>query len=367
MRLAVDASRTTSARATGTEAYARDLIRALIASNPGHQIALYFRDLPPADLFPPDAHVTQHVIPFRRAWTHVRFAAALARTRPDVTFVPAHTLPFVFPGRAAVTVHDLGYNRFPDAHPRASRLYLDTTTRYSAARASIVFADSMATARDLTADYGTPPEKICVAYPGVSMPARDVPADEIAAARAAYGLPERYFLFLGTLQPRKNIARLVAAYAQVRTTWGDEVSLVLAGGRGWLFDPAWTRAPGVIAPGYIADQHKAGLYAGAVAFVFPSLYEGFGFPVLEAMRCGTPVLCSATSSLPELVGEAALTVDPVDVGAIAAGMGRLAALESEARTAVIARGRGQAARFTWAAAAAAVWAGLHPNSAAMGS
>ncbi len=357
MRLAIDASRTTAARITGTEAYARDLIRALIAANPGHSIDLYFRDAPAPDVFPDHPEVTQRVIPFRRAWTHVRFAAALWQDRPDWTFVPAHTLPFVFPGRAAVTVHDLGYKVFPRAHTRLSRLYLDMTTRFSAARAAVVFADSRATAADLTRWYGTPPDKIHVVYPGVSMPERAVPPAEIAAVRAKYGLPERYFLFLGTLQPRKNIARLTDAYRRYRAD-GGKAALALVGGRGWLFEPAWTAGDGVIAPGYADDADKAALYAGSVGLVLPSLYEGFGFPVIEAARCGAPVLCSNTSSLAELGGESALRVDPLDTDAIADGLRRLDALTPAERADLIQCGRADAARFTWESAARAVWLAL---------
>jgi glycosyltransferase involved in cell wall biosynthesis len=342
-RIAIDASRTTAARITGTEQYALQLIRALIRLNTTHDLTLYFRDEPPRDLFPESARVTQRVIPFPRAWTHLRFAAALMADRPDITWVPAHTLPVLFPGRAAVTVHDLGYRYFPAAHPPRHRLYLDWTTRYSARRASVVFADSRTTADDLTRFYGTPPRKIRIVYPGVDAP----PIGDIEAVKRKYGLPDRYFLFLGTLQPRKNIARLVQAYQQAKV----DAALVLAGGQGWLYDPSWVAGvPNVHLPGYVDDADKGALYAGARALAFPSLYEGFGFPVLEAMLCGTPVLCSNTSSLPELAGDAALLVDPLDVNAIADGLRRLnddAALRDDLR----ARGYAQAAKFTWEQAA----------------
>src|SRR5215212_501511 len=156
MRLAIDASRTTVAHVTGTERYAVEMIRALIRLNTEHEITLYFRDQPPQDLFPASEKVTYRVIPFARLWTHARFAAELWRDRPDLTWVPAHTLPLLFPGRAAVTIHDIGYKFFPQAHPPLQRLYLDGTTRFSAARASLVLADSQATADDLTRFYGTP-------------------------------------------------------------------------------------------------------------------------------------------------------------------------------------------------------------------
>ncbi|MEO8396620.1 MAG: glycosyltransferase family 1 protein [Chloroflexota bacterium] len=351
MRLAIDASRTTVARVTGTEHYALEMIRALIRLNTKHDITLYFRDTPPSDLFPPSERVTQRVIPFSRAWTHLRFAAELWRDRPDLTWVPAHTLPLLFPGSAAVTIHDLGYKFFPQAHPPLQRLYLDWTTRYSATRASLVLADSQATADDLTRFYGTPAAKIRVVYPGVDKPS----IGNVAALRAKYGLPQRYFLFLGTLQPRKNIARIVQAYQRWRMISKDSpTGLVLAGGQGWLYDPAWTAGvDGVILPGYIDDADKGALYAGALALIFPSLYEGFGFPVLEAMHCATPVICSNTSSLPELAGDAALLVDPLNVDAIASAMQRMA--EDEILTSAFCeKGLLQARKFTWEAAAQAL-------------
>ncbi len=366
LRIAIDASRTTVARTTGTEHYALALIRALILRNEArpvpHQLLLYFRDTPQPGLFPAAPHTRQRVIPLRRLWTHARFAAALWRERPDVSFVPAHTLPLVFPGAALVTVHDLGYKHFPAAHPARQRLYLDLTTRYSANRAALVLADSHATAHDLTRFYGTLPGKIRVVYPGVEPPV----VGDAAAVRAKYGLPEHYFLFIGTLQPRKNIARLVQAYALWRAAHpGSSVGLVLAGAAGWLYDPAWTAGiPGVHLTGYVDDADKGALYAGALALVFPSLYEGFGFPVLEAMHAGTPVIASDTSSLPELVGHAGLLVHPLDESAIAAAMSALSD-DAARRSELIRRGREQAAQFVWERAASAVLDAL--QTAAKGS
>ena len=349
MRIAIDASRTTVARITGTERYAIELIRALLNAGSGHQFTLYFRDPPPPELFPGFPAEQMRVIPQRRVWTHTRFAAAIARDRPDLTFVPAHPLPYALPGRAAVTVHDLGFRYFPAAHPARQRLYLDLTTRYSAARAGVVLADSGATARDLVELYGVRPGKIRVVYPGVTAP----PPGDLAAVRARYGLPERYFLFVGTLQPRKNIACLVQSYQRWRgQNPGDEAGLVLAGSKGWLYDDMWAGGlPGLHLTGYIDEADKGALYAGALALVFPSLYEGFGFPVIEAMHCGTPVIASNTSSLPELVADAGLLVDPIDIGAIAAAMTRVAAGEA-LRADLAERGRARARYFTWDRAAA---------------
>ncbi len=348
MRIAIDASRCTVPRVTGTENYAIQLIRALIRHNTTHRLTLYFRDQPKPDLFPTSPLVQQQIIPFKRAWTHLRFAAALWRDKPDVTFVPAHTLPFVFPGRAIVTVHDLGFKYFPQAHPPRQRLYLDWTTRYSAKRATAILADSQATANDLHHFYGTSADKVHIVYPGVDKPF----VTDIEVVRQKYKLPQRYFLFIGTLQPRKNIERLVQAYALWhKQNPTDTAGLVLAGGKGWLYDPAWaTEVEGIHLTGYIDDVDKGAIYAGALALVFPSLYEGFGFPVLEAMYCGTPVIASNTSSLPELVGDAGLLVNPLDVEAIANAMSQLSNDET-LRHALSQAGYNQTPNFTWDTAA----------------
>lgn len=349
MRLAIDASRTTVARITGTERYALEMIRVLIRLNTRLDITLYFRDAPPPEHFPSSPHVQHKVIPFRRAWTHVRFSAALWADRPDVTWIPAHTLPFVMLGTAAVTVHDLGYRYFPQTHPTNQRRYLDWTTRHSARRAQLVLADSRATADDLHTFYGTAARKIAVIYPGVDAPF----IGDTEVIRQKYGLPQRYFIFIGTLQPRKNIARLVHAYARYRAAKPhNPAALVLAGAQGWLYDPSWIDGvDGIHVTGFVEDADKGALYAGALALVFPSLYEGFGFPVLEAMHCHTPVLCSRTSSLPELAGDAALLVDPLNIDEIAEGMARLDA-DSRLREALRRKGAEQVKAFTWERAAA---------------
>ncbi|GAB4434769.1 MAG: glycosyltransferase family 1 protein [Anaerolineae bacterium] len=359
--IAIDASRAAAAQRTGTEAYSLHLIRALLALGAERRSArftLYCRDTPPPDLF--DLHAERaalSVIPAPRLWTHVRFAAALFRDRPDVTFVPAHTLPLAFPGPGVVTVHDLGFRHFPEAHPTVARLYLDLTTKHSARRARAILADSACTRRDLTAFYGIDAAKVHVVYPGVDpalAPVHDAAA--LAEVREHYGIPGPYLLHVGSLQPRKNLARLIEAYAAWLPDAAPQRYLVLAGARGWLYDDifATVRRLGLEAwvcfPGYVDDAHLAALYSGADAFVFPSLYEGFGFPVLEAMRCRTPVICANTSSLPEVAGEAALLVDPLEVGALTNALRRLTT-DAALRAALVAQGEKQAARFTWERAA----------------
>lgn len=347
-RIAIDASRCTRAQRTGTEQYALALLRALIPQNHDFQLTLYFREEPAPDLLPPSPRVAMRVLRSPRLWTHLPFAAALYRERPSLTFVPAHTLPWRFPGRAIVTIHDLGYRHFPAAHPLAQRLYLDWSSQHSARRADLVLCDSAATKADMAHHYGTSPAKMRVVYPGVNPLSGKTDAASVAAIRAKHELPRRYFLHVGTLQPRKNIAFLVAAFQRWATDRADaDVALALVGRKGWLFDEGWLGDGRQVRwLGYVDDADLSALYSGARALLLPALHEGFGFPALEAMCCGTPVLASNRASLLEVVGEAGILLDPQDE---AAWVKALTAIEHDEalRQRLIARGSERAQQFRW--------------------
>ncbi len=373
MIIGIDASRAATGQRTGTEGYALHLIRALIplAAERGHTLRLYFNEAPAPDLFPAAPHVVSTVIPLRRMWTHARLGHELRSRPPDVFFTPAHVIPAGIRCPAVATVHDLGYERLPEAHPRRQLAYLRWSTRHNARVARRVIADSQATADDLTALYATVPAKIAVVYPGADPDLRrvDDPA-AIAVVMAKYGIDSPYLLYLGTLQPRKNLVRLVEAFA-LSGLHKDGYALILAGRAGWLAAPllAAVRAlppavqAHVVLPGYVEEADKAALLSGAAALVFPSLYEGFGFPVLEAMACGVPVLCANTSSLPEVAGDAALRVDPLDTAALAEGLQRLTA-DDPLRDDLIARGYANLARFRWPETAATTLAILEAAAGA---
>ncbi len=358
MLIGIDASRATVEQRTGTEGYSLHIIRGVIRQGSEHRFYLYFRDTPPADLLPRQENVTFRVIQRRRLWTHRGLGPAVSRDRPDVLFVPAHVIPWPDGGGvpSVVTIHDLGYLHYPDKHPLFERMYLDWSTRHSARVARRVIAVSHATAHDLMALNGVPAEKIRVVYSGVDEQLRPVEDERrIAEMRRRLGIPGPYVLHVGRLQPRKNLTRLVEAFARVRDAV-EGLSLVLAGrGRDTsrrLLERA--KALGlsgrVVLPGYVPDDDLPLLYSGALVYAFPSLYEGFGFPALEAMACGTPVVCANTSSLPELVGDAALTVPPTDVEALAGALRRL--LTDEAlRRELIARGFERVRQFSWEACA----------------
>ncbi|MGC8779896.1 MAG: glycosyltransferase family 4 protein [Anaerolineae bacterium] len=386
MLIGIDASRAFVARRTGTETYSFNLIRALIGLGTAHRFRLYVNEVtsppapplrgegsevtsppapplrgegsevtsPPAPPLRGEGSVEIRAIPFPRLWTHVRLSAEMLVRPPDVLFVPAHVLPLVHPQRCVVTVHDLGYLRYPEAHRPADRRYLDWSTRWNARQATVVLADSQATKDDLVRAYGVDPDKVRVVYLGREEtlgPVRD-PA-RLAAVRERYGLGRRYLLYVGTLQPRKNLARVIEAFARIagRPASAD-VQLVLAGKRGWLYDDLFAQVERmglggrVLLPGYVAEADLPALLSGALAFVFPSLYEGFGIPVLEAGACEVPVITSNTSSLPEVAGDAALFVDPHDVDAIAEAMYRLIT-DPDLRADLIRRGRENVRRFSW--------------------
>lgn len=353
----IDASRAVSTAPTGTEGYSYHLIRALL---PGlearYQARLYFRDAPAPGMF---SGTEKRVIPFPRLWTHVRLSWEMVHRLPDLLFVPAHVLPLVCPAKTLVTVHDLGYRYFPEAHPPRQRRYLEWSTRRNVRVATHVLADSVATRDAIVREYGIDGSKITVAYPGYDgdlAPVRN--GETLAAVRARYGINTPYVLFLGRIQPRKNVLRLVSAFSQALSRHPN-LTLVLAGPVGWLASPieAHVRELGletrVLFPGYIDAADKAALISGARVFAYPSLYEGFGFPALEAQACDVPLLASTTSSLPEVVGDGGLLVDPLDEEAIAAGLLRL--LEDEVlRRALIAHGRANLRRFSWAQTARTV-------------
>ncbi|GAB4423732.1 MAG: glycosyltransferase family 1 protein [Anaerolineae bacterium] len=257
--------------------------------------------------------------------------------------------------RTLVTVHDLSFVRYPDSTMPGMSRQLNNWVPRSVARADHVIAVSQATANDLTELYGTAPGKISVLHHGVSPEFRPVTdAAQQQAVRQKYGLGERPFILsLGTIQPRKNYRRLVQAFAQLKA----DATLVIIGGAGWnsqaVFDEVARLGltERVIFPGFAADADLPALYSAATLFVYPSLYEGFGLPALEAMACGTPVVASGTSALPEVVGEAGLLVEPTDVAALAHALNTLLH-DDEQRRRLSAAGLARAASFTWPGMAA---------------
>lgn len=269
----------------------------------------------------------------------------------DLVHALAFVSPLILLRPSVVTVYDLSFIRFPQVLPASRRLYLRLFTQLSCQRARRVIAISQSTARDLTATFGIPPGRIDIALPGYDTRAyRPLPSEQIRAFRAAKDLPDRFWLFVGTLEPRKNLPMLLRAYAALPPA--ARLPLILAGGKGWDYQPIFDAVSQldlegqVRFPGYVPVEDLPLWYNSAQAFVYPSVYEGFGLPVLEAMACGTPVIVSGVSSLPEVAGTAGLCLPPDDEPAWTAALAR-AAVDDHWRQAARERGLQQAGQFDW--------------------
>ncbi len=285
----------------------------------------------------------------RVLWEQLVQPWTLRRIGAHLVHGPAFVGPLLAPCPVVITIHDLSFIRFPTLFRPANRLYLTVLTRLSARRARRLIAVSAHTAAETTRLLGVPSERIDVVYHGVDPAFHPLPADEVAVFRQRRGLPERFVLCVGTLEPRKNQTRLVEAFARIHD---GQVKLVLVGGKGWLYDELFTRVEAlglskeIIFPGYVMNDELPLWYNAATILAYPSLYEGFGMPVLEAQACGTPVLTSNVSSLPEAAGDAASMVDPYDVGALAAELDRLLT-DKPLRHELRKRGLAHASQFTW--------------------
>jgi glycosyltransferase involved in cell wall biosynthesis len=294
-------------------------------------------------------------------WEQVVQPFALQKERVDLLHALAFVTPLLSPCPSVVTIYDLSFILYPESFKHSKRFYLSLFTRLSARRARRIVVISESTKRDVVRLLGVPPEKVEVVYCGLDEAFCLLDKDQVAAFRAERGLPERFVLFVGTIEPRKNITRLIEAFATMRPCdlatlraepQGEALKLVIGGAKGWFYEDVFARVEElglegeVLFPGYIPASELPLWYNAAQLFVYPSLYEGFGLPPLEAMACGTPVVAANTSSLPEVVGEAGLTVDPLDIEGLAEAMRRVLndkALRQEMRE----RGLRRAQGFSW--------------------
>ena len=286
-----------------------------------------------------------------------QFSLGLLKNRIDVYHEPNY-LAFRFPGPSVITVHDLSWIRHPETHPKQRLAAMGRHFPRSLEGASAILTDCSFVKQELVETFGLDPERVTPVLLGVSPDFFPRAPAECNVFLADHGLAHgQYVLSVGTLEPRKNIPALIDAYSMLPADLQRRFPLVLVGMRGWLTSGLEARmkplvARGVIKPlGYVADEMMPLIYSGAAAFVFPSLYEGFGLPPLEAMACGAPVISSTSSSLPEVVGDAGVLVDPMNVDALAESLRRV--LEDRAFAEVLAQqGIMRAAGFSWKKTAA---------------
>lgn len=261
----------------------------------------------------------------RVAWEQFTLPRLLRRKRIDVFHSPVNVLPEWVPQECAtvITLHDLAFLRFPEVLTRAKRLYHRTFTVRSMQRATLVITVSESTRQDAHALVGIPYERMQTIYPCIDERFLNVMEEEKAAVfRKQKDLQDGYILYLGTLEPRKNVTMIIDAYARLRKEYAVREKLVLAGGKGWLYEAIFEKVQhlqlesAVLFPGFVSDAEQGLWYAGASAFVYPSLYEGFGIPVAEALASGIPVVTSSISSLPEAGMGVAVCVDPYNVNVL---------------------------------------------------
>jgi glycosyltransferase involved in cell wall biosynthesis len=287
--------------------------------------------------------------PVRILWEQVFQPWALWQERVELLHSLAFVGPLFSPCPFLVTVYDLSFLHYPGSFRLWNRLYLSLFTRISVKKARRVIAISENTKRDLVKLLGVDERKVRVTYCGYDESLRPLPEAEVEEFRRRKGLPERFILFLGTIEPRKNLVRLLEAFSKIK---GEGVKLVLAGGLGWGYRPILASVErlnlkeDVLLPGFVPPEEKVYWYNAAEVFVYPSLYEGFGLPPLEAMACGTPVVASKAASLPEVVGDGGVLVDPLNPDAMAEALLRLLS-NPEERERLRIKGLRQAQKFSW--------------------
>ncbi len=290
----------------------------------------------------------------RIAWEQTAWPLAAWQRRLDLLHGMAFATPLLAPCPTVVTVYDLSFVHYPDRFPPTQRLYLLAQTRRACRQARRVVAISEAGRQDIHQVLGVDLARIDVVLPGVDRTFQPLPADAVAAFRRAKQLPDRFILHVGTLQPRKNLPTLIAAFAQLlkQSPHCADLQLILVGGKGWLYDEIFAQVEKlelqerVRFTGYVPDAELPLWYNAGALLIFPSIYEGFGLPILEAMACGTPVIAADTAVIPEVMGEAGLSFPASDAVALADSMSRV--LDRPELAATMRRaGLIQAQRFTW--------------------
>ncbi|GAB4424514.1 MAG: glycosyltransferase family 1 protein [Chloroflexi bacterium OHK40] len=341
-------------RPSGIGTYTLELLQGLAAAEEAHEYLLlanrsHHRDhlgqLPRVrDLWRP--------FPNRMLWMQLLLPRQLRATRPDLCHFPNSLGPLDSPCPYVVTIHDMTLSLMPRHHPLRKQLLVRPLVPLVARRAARVITVSNAARNDLVRLLRVPAERVVVIPEAAAPIFRPTSAEERRRVRAAHGLPERYVLFVGTLEPRKNLVRLIRAWGALRARGLVAQQLVLVGAPGWQYRAIYAEASqlgcaeDVIFTGYVPRADLPGIFGAADVFAFPSLAEGFGLPVIEALACGTPTLISATAALTEVAGDAALTVDPRDIASIRDGLERLLTDEGLRRR-LRAAGLARARDFSW--------------------
>ena len=359
MLIAVDGYEASADNRVGVGRFEVELLKGLYSVDEKNSYRIYTPRAPKPDLPRTSKHWKYRIASFNRLWSQAAlpFYTMIDRPKPDVFFSPVHYAPRFITIPLVLGIMDLSFLFFPDMFRSRDLFKLKQWTMYSVKKAKRIIAISQSTKNDILKKYYISPDKVTVIYPGITNYEITKLNTTYSKIAQKFGIVGDYILYVGTLQPRKNIVRLIEAFELVskrQTANGKRLlQLVIVGKKGWLYDTIFAKVKDlgiedrVIFTGFVPDEELPILYAHATCFCLVSLYEGFGFPVLEAMKEGTPVVASNVSSLPELVADAGILVNPEDVTDIAHGIIDVLKMKDEDRMKLITRGKKQAAKFTW--------------------
>ena len=349
MRIAIDA-RLVSYSLGGISQYTIRLVRAMAALGSGDElILLESRRGTDGVAWPDSVRRIPMVTPPHNRFEQITLPMELLRVQADLLHSPDFVPPFRRRFRSVITIHDLAFLRFPHLLTDESARYYGQVAR-AVESADQIIAVSHSTAQDILELLRADPAKVSVVYSAAAPDCRPLTPDEVRQQRSLLKLPERYLLFVGTLEPRKNLPTLLEAFAPVWHRHG--IPLLIVGGKGWLFQDLFdTRdrlglEEGVGFVGAVPSAQLPYYYGCATCLVMPSLYEGFGLPALESMACGVPVVVSNVSSLPEIVGDAGLTVNPTDIDGLSAAL-ETVILDEDLRRRLSRAGLERAGQFSW--------------------
>lgn len=358
MKIGIDASRYAHSEATGVEFYSLNIINNLIEllkKKKDKKIILY-------SAYPLSIkEITNKILPSKRFWTLLKLSKEMKKDPPDVLFVPSHVLPLNLPKKSVITIHDTAFKYLRESYSFLQYHYLDWSTKFAVKNAAKIIVPSEATKEDLIKFYKCPKDKITVVYHGFEpTELTQEKIDKTMKKSEIFKYFEidknsPYILFVGRLESKKNLVRLVEAFNEFLKTHTD-YRLILAGKRGVGFEEILNTVKSlklfekVIMPGYVTEEEKAALYKYCKVFAFPSLYEGFGLPILEAFHFNKPVLTSHVSCLPEISGDAAYYADPYDMESIYFGLEKLTNDQNYSKKLVI-LGKERLKLFKWKEAA----------------
>ncbi|HEB01487.1 MAG TPA: glycosyltransferase family 1 protein [Candidatus Portnoybacteria bacterium] len=355
MTIGINASAAFKPQRTGVEEYTYQLLKHLAKLDVSHQVVLYLnkKSKPENQDLAQLANFSIKYLSLPFLWTQLRLAAEMKTHQPDVLFIPVHILPLIHPKNSVVTIHGLEYEYYPEMYPPFHLRYLRWATQYALQKAKKIITVSENTKQDLIKFYQADPEKIKVVYHGVSQPAK-------VSQSSSQPVSQPFILSIGRLEIRKNIIGLIRAFNKLKKEENHPHQLVLVGGPGYghqqILDEI-NHSPfkkEIVLTNYVSEEEKASLLSRADIFVFPSFYEGFGLPILEAMAAHCPVITSNISSLPEVAGQAALLVTPKKVDEIAEAMTKLIK-DKDLKLRLVAKGIDNIKRFSWSKCAQETW------------